>query len=288
MRLNLINCILIGLLLLGGCREKILNKAPDYEGDKLVIYSELNPDSLISLSLSKSYPVVGNYNFDKDIKNATITLFEDSLLIGQMYYQSAGLYKSTFYPKIGHTYYFRVKVPGFPDAYSLPVNVPQPAKDIGVLIGDTVLSEFGNKAREITVHWRDNDESNNTFLITINGLFKNKKLAINTFSIGGNSEVETACGYYRDTNLYIYKDFCLSDKTGTAHLSAELYGFLQEPSPDGIRKNVDGFLVSFYTISDSYEKYLATANVADELLQAFQPPAAPLLKCHFRKPPQLA
>jgi len=107
--------VLLAALLLQSCQETELGKDLPYEGDRLVLYSELKPDEVVKLRLSKTYPPTGKFTVTLGLACASVKLFENGLYKAQLAYSDSGNYVAPagLKPKTGGAYSFEVSLAGF-------------------------------------------------------------------------------------------------------------------------------------------------------------------------------
>lgn len=93
--------------------EKVIDLDVPYEKPSLVVNGFLNPDSSISVHLSKSQFVLDNGEL-KPVADASIRLFQGEEELGFMGHQGSGIYRMEEQkPKVGSTYTLRVDAKGF-------------------------------------------------------------------------------------------------------------------------------------------------------------------------------
>jgi hypothetical protein len=105
---------LIVILLLGACDVERELHIEGYR-EMIVVNSFLTPDSLITISLSKTIPYPKGDNNFPAVTDASALLFEDGILLGELQAtEKEGAYRLDQYPKAGSTYALEVNVPGHP------------------------------------------------------------------------------------------------------------------------------------------------------------------------------
>lgn len=104
-------CLVIVFLISGisSC-VKIIDLPPPVYIPKFVLNGLINPDSILTVSLTKSTPSNNNSN-PISITNATIMCYEDGKPLGSMIYQYGSRYQLSYKPKAGKKYKVEAKVP---------------------------------------------------------------------------------------------------------------------------------------------------------------------------------
>lgn len=157
----------------------------DYKGieaePKTVIYAVLDPDSLISVSVSESHSVFLTDYQSRQITDAVVRVYRDDVLLETLPYVAPrplpeysprnplSLYVSAANkPEIGKKYRIEVDVPGLPKAYGEAV-LPAP---VAVVITDTSSSAIGYGQRELVVRMRFRDPAGekNYYRFTASGV----------------------------------------------------------------------------------------------------------------------
>ncbi len=109
--LFLLGSVLLGSILLSAC-ETIVEIDIPREAPRLVANAFINPDSLISVRVSRSKFVLDNAPL-KPIENATAQIFENGQLRESLEHTGQGLYVSSFKPQVGSEYTLQVAAQGF-------------------------------------------------------------------------------------------------------------------------------------------------------------------------------
>lgn len=95
------------------CRQ-VVEIDINYDGNKLVVNSFFNPDSVISLRLSHSEFILKAPRFEPVEGASAILLDENGEMLDEMSYAGNGLYKSTVKPQRGQAYQIKVEKEGYP------------------------------------------------------------------------------------------------------------------------------------------------------------------------------
>src|SRR5688572_16139599 len=104
-------CIVFLLFITTSCYEPVYFDVPGEQ--KLVINALFNPDSVWTIHVSKSLPVLTPTEVPS-VNNATIQLYEDGTLVEELFYGTDGMYTSTQKPKEGKLYTIKASTPGLP------------------------------------------------------------------------------------------------------------------------------------------------------------------------------
>jgi hypothetical protein len=273
-------CLLLflGAILLQECQKRELDVALPYDGDKLVIFSELNPDKSVRLYLNQTYPPTGKFTVKQGLAGAEVDLLENGIFKERLTYSDSGLYVSKigFKPIIGNFYSFEVKLNNYPNTSTQPVEIPQSVVKVKVVFGkDTVPSTFtGENARKLEVEWDDVESRRNYYVVGIDGEYKNQFLLVNTFVIGKDGEIEDGCSFRRNRNRFVFQDICFPLQQVKANFGIAPNGFLQglNNAFGDARRNADAYKVSISNVSESYFRWLQDELQPEDIFLAFQLP----------------
>lgn len=98
-----------------------------FEGEKIVLFAQLTPDSIIEVSVSKSYATFEALQPEEvELPNAQVELYEDNNLIELLEYTGNSFFVSVneLRPVSGKTYHFKVSHPDLTDVESIPEMMP--------------------------------------------------------------------------------------------------------------------------------------------------------------------
>lgn len=116
---------LIPVCLFLGCMGKDININLPYSGDKLVVYSQLSPETPVTVLLSKSFNPVGALPENLKVSGAEVWLVKDGKpLIQLTETEQPGEYTCDSLPEAGPSYQIIAKATGLPEAVSEPVILP--------------------------------------------------------------------------------------------------------------------------------------------------------------------
>lgn len=110
------------LFLFSSCTKEVM--LDSNHDSKLCLNCVLNPDSIISAHLSVSRNIETHFDFES-IDNATILLFENDILLGELSAETKGNYSLNIKPISNNTYQIRVVHPDFPELSAF-TKVPVP------------------------------------------------------------------------------------------------------------------------------------------------------------------
>lgn|GEM_PF-768580 len=107
------------------CASKDISITLPYSGDKLVVYSQLSPETPVTVLLSKSFNQVGPLPENLKVSGAEVWLIKDGKPLVQLTEtEQPGEYTCDSLPEAGPDYQITAKATGFPDVVSEPVILP--------------------------------------------------------------------------------------------------------------------------------------------------------------------
>jgi hypothetical protein len=171
---------LLMLLAAAACESEIKFKGSEAE-PKTVIYSLLNPDSLVTVTIAESHAVFESRYEPRQITDASVRLYQDGELIETLtyvpvtilpdYYPGDGFsrYVSLSHkPVHGSTYRIEVDVDGLEGAWG-ETRLPVPVPVISVDTGSIIFEEYTGEVK-IKVKFRDPAETDNYYRLTARAL----------------------------------------------------------------------------------------------------------------------
>jgi hypothetical protein len=171
-----IPAVIIMALFVSSC-ERVIEFKNEETDPKIVIYSLLQPDSLITVSVAKSHAVFEAKYKPEQITDAVVQLFRDGIFIGTLVYippepipdYIQGYPYSQYIsmgniPEMGSTYRIEVEVPGLGTA-SGEAKVPEPVPITGI---DTITktAEWGEKGIVVKLGFSDPAGKENFYRLT--------------------------------------------------------------------------------------------------------------------------
>lgn len=191
-------------VILSACTKEIpFEEQFSFEGEKIVLFAQLTPDSIISVSVSKSYATFeAILPEDLVLPDAQVELYEDDNLVEILEYTTNSFFVSAngLRPVAGKSYYFKVSHPDLNGAESMPETIPDfvPINDFNFyekdneMVLDFTLTDDGNQANFYEVDlWGDRE-----------GRSRRHYYPENLFSQG-----DLSCSLINDNT---FKDVCLN------------------------------------------------------------------------------
>ena len=103
------------------------------EPTRLVVNSLINPDSLITMRLSRSKSVLDQAEFFTVVRDARVTLYEDGREVARLNDQGEGRYRADFRPSIGRQYTVEAAAEGLPPVEARSsIQAPIAIEDVSV------------------------------------------------------------------------------------------------------------------------------------------------------------
>ncbi|CAN0159889.1 unnamed protein product, partial [Chrysoparadoxa australica] len=148
----------ICILLLSGC-DKSLTFDVEVEEGKLVVFSIINPNEPVSVTVSRTLNpyVSGAYKNDSYIKDATVTVLENGSVFDELTYDEFHfiyLGDSSRIPTSGNEYQMVIVSPEFDEYISSPVIIPDTVK-VDVQVLNTGLEGDFGFISEVTFTFQD-------------------------------------------------------------------------------------------------------------------------------------
>jgi hypothetical protein len=168
------------LLAAAACESEIEFKGSEVE-PKIVIYSLLNPDSLVTVTIAESHAVFETRYEPRQITDASVRLYRDGELIETLTYVPAEpvpeyypAYPYSRYvsrehkPVNGSTYRIEVDVKGLESAWG-ETRLPEPVPVISVDTGSVIFEEYTGEVK-IKLKFRDPADTDNYYRLTARAL----------------------------------------------------------------------------------------------------------------------
>ncbi|MDF1560526.1 MAG: DUF4249 domain-containing protein [Bacteroidales bacterium] len=172
--------IVLMLVTAGACESEIKFKGSEVE-PMIVIYSLLNPDSLVTVTIAESHAVFESRYEPRQITNASVRLYRDGELIETLTYVPVttlpdyypadrfSRYVSLSHkPVHGSTYRIEVDVDGLESAWG-ETRLPEPVPVISVDTGSVIIEEYSGEVK-IKVKFRDPADTDNYYRLTAKAL----------------------------------------------------------------------------------------------------------------------
>jgi hypothetical protein len=264
------------VIISSGCRREI-----DYElaypGDRLVINGVISPQRIVTVNISRSNAPSGEAPPDLSVTDATVRLYENSLLIETLMHRQKGQYESPsgFKTQPGKQYTLQVTASGFPPAETSPAIVP----DDFVL--ENYLYRTGIKfylnpskpAAEVEITIQDPAGTVDFYQIEVTGIYNNENFDLSNWLVGETEEAKQPCTLLTN-NSVIYRDNCFNGTTYRSIIGVETSGFITEQgNPELKEVNYQKLRVRLQRISADYYRYLETADLNEGIELAFFEPS---------------
>jgi hypothetical protein len=269
-----ITAILFVVMIFGISCEKTIEIDLEDAKIRIVVNSEINPDSTIKVNVTRSRHILDNADI-VPLGDADVKLFEDDVLIGTLVYQSHGNYYINYKPKIGKTYKVTVAHPNFDDVYGTTF-IPEIVEFTSI---DTskAYDEYGNTRIVFNVKFNDPAGEKNYYMISMRNKYRyeiwdENLMVYDTLYVGPdttivhidyggyrwvettdklwfNSEDMIIDAFVYQRNAAVFGDELIDGKQYTIKLSADQYSFYSDTNM---------VYIDFYSISPEYYKYMVS------------------------------
>ncbi len=161
--MKILNYLLFLSIIIAACSKEIpYEEQFPFEGEKIVLFAELNPDSIVQVSVSKSFGTFEGVLPDSvTLPDAQVELYENNTFLEVLEYTDNSFFVSTneFRPISGNSYHFKVSHPELDSIESIPETVPDfvPINDFnfyeeeGQALIDFNFTDDGNQVNFYTV-----------------------------------------------------------------------------------------------------------------------------------------
>ena len=269
--------ILIAALLQGCYTRELEFDIPD-AGDKIVINSIINPDSLFRANLSKTYSSLET-DFLQFIflDSAKARVFENEVYVGELEYQQEGTYRSrTFKPKQGKEY--RLEIENIDErkvvaSANVPANVPISGLFHRFIQPPDGFVRILNSGRYIRSKLLINDpQGENQYLFYLSAKHNNPFVAVNlnyTVSLGTSTEIEYD-SESDNSGYYVFDNFGMEGQTITLNINLVFPEYLETGS-DSLELGYN--LLSINRDMYRYLNSLKTYSITDNSLIQYTEPS---------------
>lgn len=242
---------------------------------KLVLNANLNPDSSIVINLSKSRHILDNAVI-QSIEDASIELYEDDILIGNLIHDKNGNYYTNYKPKFDKTYKIIAKHPKL-ETISAVTTIPNKISNFTISSSKS-YDENGTEYHVFDIKFTDPKFENNYYMIKLRNKYKQEiwdpnLIQFDTLYVGADTTIVniTYGGYryeYRTTSLYFNSnDINLENNTYLDNItfSDELFdgkSYSVKISLAQYYFNADTNMIYFdlYSLSPDFYKYIISLN----------------------------
>lgn len=208
--MKILNYLIFLAIVLAACTKEIpFDEQFPFEGERIVLFAQLNPDSIVRISVSKSFATFDLLLPDELLlPDARVELYEDNNLVETLIYTDSSFFVSAneLRPVPGKSYHFKVSHPELDDAESMPETIPD-----FVPINDFDFYEQGGEM-VLDFSFTDNGNQTNFYMVSFWGL----RGDLGDYSIWHYFpenlflQSETECSLINDNT---FKDTCLNGET---------------------------------------------------------------------------
>jgi len=136
--MKLLKYFTVFFLLVSCDLEQVVPYELPYEGDKLVVWSYIQPEETVEVTVFQTYPPLGR-DTTIIVDNATVELYENDVLVATLQHFENGIYTSSFYPTAEKSYHLKVSAPDFEEVViSEKVIVPVKPEILDVVFVDSI------------------------------------------------------------------------------------------------------------------------------------------------------
>lgn len=216
-KLNWLCCLCVALLLAACQQDTILDVELPDESPKLVVNSLFNPDSLWTVQVSQTVPLLGT-DKPQEVANARVEIIADGAVIEVLPYlaerqvvsrsfSSTAIYQSqTEKPEAGKQYAIRVTAPEL-DAITASDAIPEPVNIVSSAYRDAIASDVVGPLSEIRLTFEDPAGIQNFYNLRVH----NRGIDRETNFIGSSSYGFTVISDLQDEFLGADPDAFLGD-----------------------------------------------------------------------------
>jgi len=246
-------CLLLFLVsILFSCVQDV-NLEYDHE-PKLCLNCILNPDSIITATLTLSHALENSENFEK-VNNASIKLFENDTLKGELILISDGKYLLKQKPVSGKTYKIVAEASGHTQ---IKANTTVPEKPIIVYSKDTtrIIESVNRPIMNINVAVMDK-VGNNFYWLYSTYIRKGRRDGGGCNAINA-PYVDTFNRYIDSDSKYGFRHFLQIRMTDEGYDGEQLIFTIPDMTGSGI--NSQSFM-HFLNADENYDKYIKTTLI---------------------------
>lgn len=209
--MKILKYLLFFCTILSACTKEIPyeNQFP-FEGEKIVLFAQLNPNSVVQVSVSKSYaPFEAVLPEELELPDAQVKLYEDNSLVEVLEYTNNSLFISAneLRPVPGKSYHFKVSHPNLNDVESIPETIPD-----FVPINDFNFYEQ-NEEKVLDFNFTDNGNQVNFYEADLWGYRGDAEYGYDIWQYYPEnlfSQGDLSCSLVNDNT---FKDICLNGET---------------------------------------------------------------------------
>jgi hypothetical protein len=169
MKKYFLNVILLLAFFISSCQKEVPVEIPNAKS-KIVLNCIMNEDSLFTVLVSRTKKLYVDDNVDMALTNASVSVYENGVLIENLSHDSIGIYSSkTFKPKVGNKYKVLVKADGYVDAVAEEVLIQQ-AKITDLNVKDSSYVKNGAVYSKLSFFIDDPANTSNYYELQMQGI----------------------------------------------------------------------------------------------------------------------
>jgi hypothetical protein len=248
---------LLMILVLGNSCIKTLNdQLPEME-PKLVVNAAISPDSILTVNISQSVPVLNNESSDNApfVSGAAINFYEDGQYLFQLSETENGYYKKPdFTPVPDHSYQIEIEKQGFQKVKAvttIPATVLIDSFDTTVTIDD--YGDYQDILIKCKLKYTDDVAAENYYAVECYSTY---------FNEDNEKFVEKQYIYVDENEEYFYDkpygELLWTDKLTngqTVTIKFTLYPYYGYYSPEGNEDRSVKYTIYFKSLEENYYKY---------------------------------
>lgn len=267
--------LLLSTLVFVSCEDE-LNVTLPYDGNRFVLYSELSPNKIVDIKVERTYPPTGKFDLDNNYLSKTkVELYEENKLIETLRrVGSSNIFRSasSFKPRIGRSYYFKVNAEGYAEAISKSQMIPNPIEIISVGFGSEKVISPLNKdipTKLLKIKFKKTGQENLYIGVEIEGQYNGNRTSSNVVASKSPAEFGDPCIYDLASFLKIYNSKCYNKEENEITFYIELKGGTQTPPYE--EKSINNLKIKLSTVDSFYYDFISNYNPPDGIFKAFQP-----------------
>lgn len=186
---------------LTGCQERDVAINLPYDGDKLVLTSNLLAGSPIEVYLEHTFKPLGLLPEELTVSNASVYLIKVGRDTTRLTSTGKGNYISDFLIEAGSSYVIQATAPGYEVAQSRPVSVPASRAKFKYKIKKNVSGVYDPKKTYalVSLYFENILPEKDFFVIGIEGVYKDRNISNMLFVNDNVAATEESCiAYYAD------------------------------------------------------------------------------------------
>lgn len=264
---------LLAFLIPFGCKERAVSFKLPYDGDKLVLFGQINAADTVRIEVQKTYPPTGKSTYIEGVSDATVRLSDERGFLETLKYRGKGIYISGSGRKWqpGSRYKIEVEAPGLPPASTALEMMPVAPVVTGHEFGRSIDSKFnpGTPSKELIISIQDNPNEENYYMVVVRRSIGKDTFGTNLFDLDRPmDDFEDPCQFRYLSNI-VLNDLCSVNGKITLRKGIEIN--------DQFSKEVDWtatdkITVSTRQISKSYYAFCKSYYTESDLITAFMPP----------------